>query len=128
MPKKLSEYINSELLDAEIYKALAKTAQNEEAFKKLTEIAEDEISHAEMFAQIYKIMTGYMFQPDVAKLPALGSFKSAIKSRILDEIADSKKYHADAIENHDKFRLRNAFLKASHDEAMHALILSQLQN
>lgn len=127
MPKKLSKYINSELLDAEIYKALAKAAQNEEASKKLMEIAEDEASHAEMFAQLYKIMTGYTFQPEVAKLPALASFKSAIKARIADEIADSKKYHAEALENHDKFRLRNAFLKASHDEAMHAMILSQLQ-
>ncbi len=119
-------YINDELTDAETYRTLAKGTNNEEAISILNAIADDKNEHADMFSKLYKMMTGYTFQPEPVHLPPLLPFKAAIKKRIGEEISASKKYHSEVLEHQDKFRLRNAFLKAAHDATMHAILLLSL--
>lgn len=119
-------YINDELTDAETYRTLAKNTNNEETASVLNSIANEEDEHADMFSKLYKMMTGYTFQPDPVHLPPLLPLKAALKRRIGEEAAASKKYRNEALESQDKFRLRNAFLRAAHDEAMHAILLLSL--
>ena len=119
-------YINDELIDAETYRTLAKSTNNEETAAVLNAIANDEDEHADMFSKLYKMMTGYTFQPDPVRLPPMLPLKAALKKRIGEETAASKKYRNEALENQDKFRLRNAFIKAAHDEALHAILILSL--
>lgn len=119
-------YINDELIDAETYRTLAKGTNNEEVISVLNAIANDKDEHADMFSRLYKMMTGYTFQPEPVHLPPSLPLKTALKKRISEEISTSRKYHNEVLEHQDKFRLRNAFLKAAHDAAMHAILLLSL--
>lgn len=121
MPKKLQSYINSELHDAELYKILAKSSPNEETRAILLNFADTEQKHADEFLRIYKMMTGYSFEPEPLPVTENGSYRSILKNRIIDEIKDSKKYRADYLKTGDNLNLKRAFFNAFNDELHHAV-------
>lgn len=121
MPKRLQSYINAELHDAELYKILAKSSPNEETRNILLRFADDEQKHADEFLRIYKMMTGYTFEPEPLPVTENGSFRSILKNRILDETKDSEKYRSEYLKTSDNFHLKRAFFNAFNDELRHAI-------
>lgn len=121
MPKKLQKYINSELHDAELYRTLAKSLPNEESKNIIMKFADDEQKHADEFLRIYKMMTGYSFEPEPAKVTENGSYRSIMKNRIADETKDSEKYRNEYINTNDNYHLKRAFFNAFNDEIRHAI-------
>lgn len=120
MPKKLQSYINAELHDAELYKILAKSSPNEETRNILLRFADDEQKHADEFLRIYKMMTGYTFEPEPLTVTENGSFRSILKNRVLDETKDSEKYRREYMKT-DNYHLKRAFFNAFNDELRHAI-------
>ncbi len=120
---RLEEYIKSELRDSAVYAELAKTAPNSNYRKLLMEMSIDDRSHANEFKRIYKSMTGRNYNP-VVKLPALkGSFNEILRSRILNESKDYKKYSEEYITTKGNTLLKTTFYLAGIDDNVHALHL-----
>lgn len=120
MPKRLQTYINAELHDAELYRMLAKSSPSEEAKNLLTEFADSEQKHADEFLRIYKMMTGYSFEPEPLPVTESGSYRSILKNRILDEKRDSEKYRKEYMKT-DNYHLKRAFFNTFNDELLHAI-------
>lgn len=121
IPKRLQEYINAELHDAELYRILAKSAPNEETRTILLRFAKNEQEHSDEFLRIYKLMTGYTFEPEPLPITESGSYRSILKNRILDETKDSDKYRREYMKINDNFKLKRAFFNAFNDELRHAI-------
>ncbi|MDD6489769.1 MAG: ferritin-like domain-containing protein [Clostridia bacterium] len=121
VPKKLQSYINSELHDAEVYRILAKSAPNEDIRNILMRFADNEQAHADEFTRIYKMMTGYSFEPEPVPITESGSYRAILKNRILDETKDAEKYRKDYLQTHDNFNLKRALFNAFNDEMRHAV-------
>ncbi len=123
MPKKLQTYINSELHDAELYRILAKSSPNEETKNILLGFADTEQKHANEFLKIYKMMTGYTFEPEPLPVNETGAYRSIVKNRIIDETKDAEKYRNEYIKIHDNYNLKKLFFTAFNDEMRHAVEL-----
>ncbi len=123
MPKKLQEYINSELYNAELYRSLAKSASNEESKNTILEIAECDRKLADEFIRLYKKMTGYTFEPDPAPINESGTHKAILRGCMNNEIKASEKYRKDYLQTPDNYHLRKAFFNAFNDKLLHSLKL-----
>lgn len=120
IPKRLQTYINEELHDVELYKFLAKSAPNEETKDMLFKFADCEQKHADEFLRLYKLITGYTFEPEVLPVTESGSYRAIIRNRIIDELNGSEKYRNEYLKT-DNFQLKRAFFNAFNDELQHAV-------
>ena len=86
MPRKIGEWINMELHNAQLYRVLARSAPNDREKHILEDFSDDSQDTAEALMRIYKKMTGYRFEPKPVPLKENGSYRNVIRSRIGEEI------------------------------------------
>lgn len=128
MPRKLGEYINIELHNAQLYRILAKSAPNDRDKHILEEFSDDCQDTAEEFMKLYKKMTGYKFDPVPVPIKETGSYRSVLKSKIRDEIRLSKRYRKDYLNTSDNLSLKRTFFNAYHTALEHSVGLIELLN
>jgi len=122
--QKLQMYIEAELGDSALYSELSKIAPNDEYRQLLLEFSQDELSHAEEFKIVYRMMTGRSFNPVILHPVITGSFYDILRDRVLDESGDYRKYSEQYLETDNKnIPLKNAYYRARTDENVHALRL-----
>ena len=83
MPRKIGEWINMELHNAQLYRVLARSAPNDREKHILEDFSDDSQDTAETLMRIYKKMTGYRFEPKPVPLKENGSYRNVIRSRII---------------------------------------------
>ncbi len=128
MPRKLGEFINTELHNTELYRALSKSAPNNRDKEILEEFSDDCQDNAGEFMRIYKRMTGYKFDPRPVPVTETGSYRSVLRSRIRDETRLSKKYRREYMITSDNLALKRAFFNAYHNSLEHAVGIIDLLN
>ncbi len=126
MPRKLREYINSELYNAELYRILAKSAPTERDKNTLEKFADENNQTANTFMAIYHSMTGYSCEPEPAPIKESGSFKTVLRSRIKIEITDSQCYRQEYLNVSDNFRLKRAFFSAYNEALCRCIMIIDL--
>ena len=126
MPRKLGEYINSELHDAQLYKALSRSAPNDRDKEIFEEFSDDCSDNAQEFTKLYKLMTGTAFVPAPTHLSENGSYRNILRSRIREEIRLSKKYRREYLSCGDRLPLKRAFFNAYHNALEHAVGIIEL--
>lgn len=126
MPRKLREYINSELYNAELYRILAKSAPSECDKNILESFSEENRRTANTFMSIYHSMTGYLCEPDPATVKESGSYKTVLRSRIKAEITDSQCYRQEYMSVSDNFKLKRAFFSAYNEALCRSVMIIDL--
>lgn len=126
--RRLEEYITDELEAAEIYSRLAEIAPDDESREFLTEFADDEYGHAEIFKRLYRSLTGRRFNPKVEAPDLGGTYLEIINGRIPDESGDYRVYMEEFINSGLPAPQKNLFWEAAQDENVHAHRLAFLYN
>lgn len=120
---RLRTYIDAELKDSALYKALSMMAPNDDDRQLLMEFAEDERNHAITFQRLYRSMTGRSYNPTIGTPQIIGSYKDILRERVIDESGDFRKYGEQYLQTKHSEDLKNAFYRARTDENVHALRL-----
>ena len=126
MPRKIGEWINMELHNAQLYRVLARSAPNDREKHILEDFSDDSQDTAETLMRIYKKMTGYRFEPKPVPLKENGSYRNVIRSRIGEEIRLSKMYRNAYMNMQDNFALRRTIFNAYHTCREHAVTLLEM--
>ncbi len=126
MPRRLREYINSELYNAELYRILAKSAPSEREKKIIENFSEENQRTADAFMSIYHSMTGYSCEPEPASIKESGSYKTVLRSRIGIELEDSKCYRQEYMNTIDNYRLKRAFFSAYNEALCRSIMIIDL--
>ncbi len=126
MPRKIGEWINMELHNAQLYRVLARSAPNDREKHILEDFSDDSQDTAETLMRIYKKMTGYRFEPKPVPLKENGSYRNVIRSRIGEEIRLSKMYRNAYMNMQDNFALRRTIFNAYHTCLEHAVTLLEM--
>lgn len=126
MPRKIGEWINIELHNAQLYRVLARSAPNDRDKQIIEEFSDDSQDTAETLMKIYKKMTGYRFEPKPVPLKENGSYRSVVKSRIREEIRLSKMYRQAYMNMQDNYPLRRIIFNAYHTALEHAVTLIEM--
>lgn len=122
----LESYITAEINDSLLYRELAKIAGNANSNQLLNEMAEDEATHATLFAKLYEDYYKKKFQPAIPPIHILKKdFPYIIADRILDESGDYRKYDME-MQNQTGMPIRNILHRASVDENVHAHRLAEI--
>lgn len=120
---RIKTYIQAEVNDAALYRALAEKTECGSDRKLLLEIADDEELHAKRLSAIYGSVTGACFFPRPKEPEVCGSFSAVIRRRVIDESGDFRKYQREARFARCFPILADAYSDASADENVHALRL-----
>ncbi len=123
--QRLQGYIEAELHDAALYRALAQQASSEIDRQLLLEFAEDEQSHAQGFQQLYRQMFNRSYTPAVPAPKPDEPYVDMLRGRVLDESGDFRKYNL-AHQEAKTDALKQALYRALTDENVHALRLLYL--
>ena len=126
MPRKIGEWINMELHNAQLYRVLARSAPNDREKHILEDFSDDGQDTADTLMRIYKKMTGYRFEPKPVPLKENGSYRNVIRSRIGEEIRLSKMYRNAYMNMQDNFALRRTIFNAYHTCLEHAVTLLEM--
>ena len=126
MPRKIGEWINMVLHNAQLYRVLARSAPNDREKHILEDFSDDSQDTAETLMRIYKKMTGYRFEPKPVPLKENGSYRNVIRSRIGEEIRLSKMYRNAYMNMQDNFALRRTIFNAYHTCLEHAVTLLEM--
>ena len=126
MPRKIGEWINMELHNAQLYRVLARSAPNDREKHILEDFSDDSQDTAETLMRIYKKMTGYRFEPKPVPLKENGSYRNVIRSRIGEEIRLSKMYRNAYMNMQDNFALRRTIFNAYHTCLENAVTLLEM--
>lgn len=119
--QRLRTYIDAELKDSALYRALSMMAPDDDDRQLLLEFSEDEYNHATAFRRIYRSMTGRSYNPTVGTPQIIGTYPDILRERILDESGDFRKYGEQYIQTKNNEELKNAYYRARTDENVHAL-------
>ncbi len=126
LPRRLGEYINSELHDAQLYTILSRSAPSDRDKEILEEYSDDCRDNAGIFMKLYQRMTGYKFTPKPVPMKENGSYRAVLKGRIREEIRLSKKYRREYLSISDDMQLKRAFFNAYHNSLEHAVGIIEL--
>ncbi len=126
MPRKLREYVNNALYNAELYRILAKSAPTEGDKNTLEKFADENRQTADAFMAIYHSMTGYSCEPEPSPIKESGSYKTVLRSRIKIEIADSQCYRREYMNISDNFKLKRAFFSAYNEALCRCIMIIDL--
>ncbi len=117
---RLEDYVKDELGDNLYYEELAKMAPTDMEKSVILGFANDEKHHAEIFTDILQKITRKPYQaPQIEKPVMPNNYRDALLVRIRNESNDYKKYGNEYLAAKN-FELKNAFLRASMDENIHA--------
>ena len=114
--------IEAELRDSAYYRALAGIAPDQFSEEMIMEFSRDEREHAYQLQQAYEALTGKTFSsPGEHEYEfEIEDYAEALRTRILDETADFKKYKGYYLMTENN-TLRDIFFNTMHDEAYHAM-------
>lgn len=106
------------------YLRIAELAPTEEARRITTANAQDEYRHADEFEDIYEELTG--MEPSMSGMTMMTetgevSFQSLLRTQLLDEHADYKKYSEMSMASENP-EYRRILYAAAQDEFRHALL------
>lgn len=114
----------AELGAYQYYLRIAQLAPTEEARRIATNNAQDEYRHADVFEDIYEEMTGREpARTGMMVIPENGNmtYESLLRTQLLDEHADYKKYSVMSLAT-DNPEYRRIFYATAQDEFRHALL------
>ena len=111
--------INGQYSAIACYTKLAEIAPNEEERKQIHEIRKDEITHYQVFCQIYVAITGLQPTPQITE-PCPTSYKEGLQFALKDE-QDTVDFYLDIAEKAQDSYIREKFKRAAADEQNHAV-------
>ncbi len=126
MPQRLREYADNALYSAELYRILAKSAPTENDKKTLEKFADENRKTADTFMEIYRFMTGYSCDVEPAPVRESGSYKTILRSRIKNEVADSGCYRREYMNVSDNYKLKRAFFSAYNEAVCRCIMIIDL--
>lgn len=114
----LQRFIAGERNDARTYRALARRTWGRSA-RILSQIADDEQSHAKRLSTAYFILTGIQLRPPENEFSFRGSYPGVLRRRLMEEQAGAEAYRRAAADASDPW-LRETYGALAEDELMHA--------
>jgi rubrerythrin len=116
----LAEYIQDEMQDSAYYQELAKLAPTDRARTLILEFSQDEYTHARNFQEAYRMLTGNYYAPMPLNPVVILDYEEALKTRVIAETRDYKKYGEKYLRAPNKY-LQDLFFMTRTDEAIHAM-------
>ena len=115
----LMKAMNGEYNAIHFYEQLAKLTPNEIVKHRILEIRKDEMRHYQGFSNIYTLLTGHQYSPQLSE-PLPTNFKSGVDTAFKDEQEAVDFYHQAARESNIPYISEQYRLNAA-DEQNHAV-------
>lgn len=115
----ISKAINGQYSAITCYTKLAEIAPTEEERKQILEIRKDEISHYQVFCQIYVAITGTQPTPQITETCPT-SYKDGLQFAFKDE-QNTVDFYLDIAEKAQDPYIKEKFKRAAADEQNHAV-------
>ena len=115
----ISKAINGQHSAIACYTKLAELAPTEEERKQILEIRQDEISHYQVFCQIYVAITGTRPTPQITETCPT-SYRDGLQFALKDE-QDAVDFYLNIAEKAQDAHIKKKFERAAADEQNHAV-------
>jgi len=114
----LQRFIAGEWKDARTYRALARQVFGKDA-RLLSQIADDEKSHARRLAAAYFVLSGIQLRPTKNEVYFRGGYPGILRQRLMEEQQGAEAYRTAAANTSDPW-LRDTYNTMAEDELIHA--------
>ncbi|MGG4039920.1 ferritin family protein [Heyndrickxia ginsengihumi] len=115
----ISIAINGEYQAIYCYEQLKRQTKNSEIMNQINEIQNDELRHYQMFSNLYTLLTGQHYSPQIiGKCPP--NFQNGVLAAFKDE-QKTVDFYNEVARKTDNSSIKETFLQASVDEQNHAV-------
>jgi|GEM_PF-633378 len=115
----IEKAIDGEYSAISCYQHLISLAPSNKIKEKINEIRNDEIRHFETFSNLYMHLTGKKHTPKITE-ECPKQFKSGLEFAFKDE-QETVDFYLETASKSDNPKVKEAFIRASHDEQNHAV-------